>query len=145
VSEPSAEVVALARSLDSVLDATRLLQRTIAATCELPENTFRALILIVRNPGATSKIVGEQLALTTGTMTPILDRLEERGLAERVPNPLDRRGSTLSPTPEGAALAARYTDAYNAAVMDALGPLAVDGMLAFLGQLVGRLTAGADN
>ena len=39
--------------------------------------------------------------MTSGGMTAALDRLERRGLLERVPNPADRRGSLVRLTDEG--------------------------------------------
>jgi DNA-binding MarR family transcriptional regulator len=39
--------------------------------------------------------------MTSGGMTAALDRLERRGLIERVPNPADRRGSLVRLTDEG--------------------------------------------
>lgn len=54
--------------------------------------------------------VGELLRVfghKASTMTSILDRLEEAGLVERVPNPEDRRSVHVGLTPEGAALARR--------------------------------------
>lgn len=41
------------------------------------------------------------LLVTTGTMTNRLDRLEQRGLIVRVPNPHDRRGLDIELTEEG--------------------------------------------
>ena len=39
------------------------------------------------------------------TLTSMLDRLEQRGLLERTPNPADRRSFLVSTTPEGARIA----------------------------------------
>jgi DNA-binding MarR family transcriptional regulator len=44
------------------------------------------------------------LMLTSGGMTGRLDRLERRGLVTRAPDPADRRGLTITLTPEGRAL-----------------------------------------
>ncbi|SLN41358.1 putative HTH-type transcriptional regulator/GBAA_1941/BAS1801 [Pseudoruegeria aquimaris] len=43
--------------------------------------------------------------VSSGGMTSRLDRLETRGLIERAPNPEDRRGTIVSLTQEGKALA----------------------------------------
>lgn len=39
--------------------------------------------------------------MTSGGMTAALDRLEHKGLVERVPNPADRRGSLVRLTASG--------------------------------------------
>lgn len=44
------------------------------------------------------------LLVSSGTMTNRLDRLEQRGLVERVPNPADRRGLEVALTKRGLAL-----------------------------------------
>lgn len=47
-----------------------------------------------------SELVASTL-VTSGTMTNRLDRLEDRGLIERRPNPEDRRGMDVQLTPRG--------------------------------------------
>ncbi|HLV00392.1 MAG TPA: MarR family transcriptional regulator [Acidobacteriota bacterium] len=48
-------------------------------------------------PGRLSALTG----LTTGAMTMVIDRLERRGLARRVPNPADRRSVFVEALPVG--------------------------------------------
>jgi DNA-binding MarR family transcriptional regulator len=50
--------------------------------------------------------LADSLLVTSGTMTNRLDRLEERGLIERVPNPADRRGMDVKLTAAGRKLTA---------------------------------------
>jgi DNA-binding MarR family transcriptional regulator len=50
------------------------------------------------------KDLTSSLMLTSGGMTGRLDRLERRGLVTRAPDPADRRGLTITLTPEGRAL-----------------------------------------
>jgi DNA-binding MarR family transcriptional regulator len=45
--------------------------------------------------------LADSTLVTTGTMTNRLDRLEERGLVRRLPNPDDRRGLAVELTEEG--------------------------------------------
>jgi MarR family transcriptional regulator, organic hydroperoxide resistance regulator len=51
--------------------------------------------------------IGERLALDSGTLTPLLKRLEEQGLVERRRDPGDERRVLVSVTAEGTALRAR--------------------------------------
>ena len=50
-----------------------------------------------RKPG----VLARHAALSTGAMTNRLDRLEERGLVRRLPDPNDRRGTLVEPTQAG--------------------------------------------
>jgi DNA-binding MarR family transcriptional regulator len=62
------------------------------------------------SPGA----LVQQTLVTSGTMTNRVDRLERRGLAERGPDPSDRRGVLVQLTPAG-------RRAVDAAMADLLG------------------------
>jgi DNA-binding MarR family transcriptional regulator len=45
--------------------------------------------------------VADEIGITVGAASKIVDRLERAGLAERVPNPADRRSSLLRMTKPG--------------------------------------------
>lgn len=53
----------------------------------------------------TPRQLQNALGLTSGTTTGVIDRLEERGLAERVRSTTDRRSLTATLTPAGISLA----------------------------------------
>lgn len=59
----------------------------------------------LRRAGAPFELTPTELArqrmMTSGGMTAALDRLERKGLIERVPNPADRRGSLVRLTSAG--------------------------------------------
>lgn len=57
--------------------------------------------------------LAEHVVRTTGGMTKIVDRLERRGLVERVPDPADRRGVLVQLTEDGHELGAKASDAYS--------------------------------
>ena len=59
----------------------------------------------------TNGQIAERLGMSTGGVTPALDRLERSGLLERSPNPADRRSSIVALTPAGREELARTTDA----------------------------------
>ncbi len=52
----------------------------------------------------TNGQIAERLGMSTGGVTPALDRLERSGFVERSPNPADRRSSVVAMTPSGEAL-----------------------------------------
>jgi DNA-binding MarR family transcriptional regulator len=49
----------------------------------------------------TNGQIAERLGMSTGGVTPALDRLERSGFVERSPYPADRRSSVVSITPDG--------------------------------------------
>ncbi|MFD3333414.1 MarR family winged helix-turn-helix transcriptional regulator [Streptomyces sp. NPDC058700] len=53
------------------------------------------------------KGIGERLRLDSGTLSPLLKRLEAAGYVERRRSPEDERSVTVRPTAEGAALKAK--------------------------------------
>ncbi|MBO1420147.1 MarR family winged helix-turn-helix transcriptional regulator [Streptomyces sp. FH025] len=53
------------------------------------------------------KRIGERLRLDSGTLSPLLKRLEAAGLVRRERSPEDERSVTVSLTPEGSALRER--------------------------------------
>ncbi len=65
--------------------------------------------------------IGERLQVNPASVTNAVDRLEEQGLVERVPNPADGRGTLARLTDEGRARASAATDAVNAEVFADVG------------------------
>ena len=65
--------------------------------------------------------IGERLQVNPASVTNAIDRLEEQGLVERVPNPDDGRGTLARLTGEGRARATAATEAVNARVFSGLG------------------------
>lgn len=63
------------------------------------------LLVPLRRAGEPYELTPTTLArtrmITSGGLTPALDRLEKRGWVERRPNPADRRGSLVRLTPAG--------------------------------------------
>src|SRR6266508_2632627 len=99
--DPAVEAI-LAR-IDKI---ERYLNKTMAETLtrhRLSEGDYKVLVKLRLaednrlSPGELS----DSLMLSTGAMTNRLDRLEERGLVVRKPEPRDRRGVLVELTPEG--------------------------------------------
>ncbi|MDX1381138.1 MAG: MarR family transcriptional regulator [Xanthomonadales bacterium] len=53
--------------------------------------------------GMSCKNIGERTLITKGTLTGIIDRLEDKGLVTRETDPEDRRSTIVRLTPEGEA------------------------------------------
>ena len=65
--------------------------------------------------------IGKRLQVNPASVTNAIDRLEEQGLVDRVPNPDDRRGTLARLTGEGRARAAAATEAVNERVFTEMG------------------------
>lgn len=64
-----------------------------------------------------------RLERSSGGMTKILKRLEQRGLVQRAPDPRDGRGSRVSLTRQGLIVQDRVFNAFLSASQDVLAPL----------------------
>jgi len=147
-----ANVMALVGRL---LQATHLLERNwflpLAAQFELHQGEFDVIATLRRsgNPYAmTPTDLHEGLMLSSGAMTSRLDRLERKGLIERVPSPNDRRSTLVRLTPAGLALIDKLLPLHVANEQQALAALTqkeqaqLDGLLAKLIMGLERKPAG---
>jgi len=67
------------------------------------------LVALLTASGPTSvKSLVADLGLARSTMTAIVDRLQDRGLVNRLPNPQDRRSVVLEATPAAVDALSRY-------------------------------------
>ncbi|CAB3912671.1 MarR family transcriptional regulator [Achromobacter mucicolens] len=143
-----ANVMALVGRL---LQATHLLERNwflpLAAQFELHQGEFDVIATLRRSgsPYAmTPTDLHEGLMLSSGAMTSRLDRLERKGLIERVPSPNDRRSTLVRLTPAGLALIDKLLPLHVANEQQALASLTqkeqaqLDGLLAKLLVGLGR-------
>lgn len=92
------------------------------------------------------KGLSERLALDSGTLSPLLKRLESAGLVRRKRNPQDERGVTVSLTPAGDALRAE-APAVAEAIACALPIQGADipALQATLRQIVRAMESAAPN
>ena len=73
----------------------------------LTPNDSRALASLSTTSGRTMGSLADEWKCDASTATWIVDRLEQRGLAERRPHPSDRRARLVLLTPRGARLKSR--------------------------------------
>lgn len=101
-------------------------QEAVYATYGITRGDFDVLATL-RRAGAPFRLAPKDLTaslmLTSGGMTGRLDRLERRGLVARAPDPADRRGLTITLTPEGKALVDEAVTAGLAAQREVLDQL----------------------
>lgn len=71
----------------------RRLGRELEETCGLPHTWFEVMLRISRTEGGLASMgaLAGQVALTTGGITRMVDRMIATGYVERVPCPSDRR------------------------------------------------------
>jgi DNA-binding MarR family transcriptional regulator len=76
-------------------------RRRLAHTLGISVTELRALGRIAEDPAITPSALADQLGLTSGSVTALLDRLEQAGCIERERHPHDRRSIHLALTPQG--------------------------------------------
>lgn len=91
---------------------TRLLDGELQRSDGISLQTFEVLLRIAREPGGhiTMTALADAVALTTGGITRLADRLEADGLVERVSCPTDRRKVHLRLTARGASVLEEATE-----------------------------------
>lgn len=65
---------------------------------------FGILELLLHKGPRTINHIGEKVSLASGSVTAAIDRLEKRGLLERIPSPTDRRAKLVKLTETGRSL-----------------------------------------
>ena len=83
----------------------RRLGADLEARCDLPHAWFEVLVRLARSDDGrlTMGSLAEQISLTTGGVTRLVDRMETAGYVQRVPCPTDRRVSYAALTDAGRA------------------------------------------
>src|SRR5262245_4977184 len=71
----------------------------------------------------TPSQLSESLLVSSGTMTNRLDRLEQRGLIRRLPNPADRRSLDIELTDEGFSVVDQMVEVHLANEKEMIAPL----------------------
>ncbi len=93
-------VAAELRSLDASLD---LLDEGVAASFGIKRGDLRAMEVVSRRGRLTAGQLGEELGVTTGAVTGLIDRMERMGYFQRQDDPSDRRKVVVVLTPKARA------------------------------------------
>jgi DNA-binding MarR family transcriptional regulator len=103
--------LALDRQLCFAVYSTSLaltkLYKPLLAPLKLTYPQYLAMLVLWQDDGLTVSQLGERLALDSGTLTPLLKRLEATGLVRRLRDAADERRVRLQLTPAGRALKQR--------------------------------------
>ena len=71
---------------------------------------YITMMVLWEQKSVTAKELGQRLYLDSGTLTPLLKRMEAKGLLTRQRDPVDERSLRVTITDEGAALRERAVD-----------------------------------
>jgi MarR family transcriptional regulator, organic hydroperoxide resistance regulator len=130
--------------------ATNLIARAYRPLLEplgLTYPQYLVMLVLWESEPVTVKALGERLLLDSGTLSPLLKRLEERRLVKKKPDREDARRVVVSLTTKGRALkveAEKVPEALLCRLLAEGGPAAavrVDALLRQLQGLVGALSA----
>lgn len=97
--------------------------QTRAAGFDMTSVQFAALDTIAEQPGIDQASLAATISFDRATIGGVIDRLESKGLVERVVSETDRRARRLHLTPEGQALLAASRPVVEALQADILAPL----------------------
>jgi DNA-binding MarR family transcriptional regulator len=133
----------------SSIDCVQILQRTEGLLAGRLNNrfrpyglssaTFNVLVVLLGAGGSLSPCeIGEQLLVTRGTVTGLLDSLERQRLVRRLPHPKDRRMLLIELTDEGRALLDRLLPEHERGISDLLACLSEAEKTSFT-QVLGKI------
>lgn len=111
LAEPDAGWLALDAQLCFALYSSSLamtkLYKPLLAPLGLTYPQYLVMLVLWERDGLTVSAIGERLALDSGTLTPLLKRLQALGLVQRLRDTADERRVLIRLSPAGRALKAR--------------------------------------
>jgi DNA-binding MarR family transcriptional regulator len=118
MDEPTGLVVAALRALDLAIDRVRT---AFAHRYRITINDSLVVSHLAANGHRLKPSeIATRILVTSGTLTPMLDRLETAQFVRREPNPDDRRSVIVVLTEKGDAALAEYREHFRAAIEGAV-------------------------
>jgi MarR family transcriptional regulator, organic hydroperoxide resistance regulator len=108
----------------------------------LPLTHFEPMSVIEKIPGCRVYDIANELGITTGGTSKLVDRIEASGYCRRLPNPDDRRSSLLELTEEGRCILAEAGTAFDDELQRWLGVLPERTLRQFASTLTRLRSAG---
>lgn len=139
--------LSLLRELAGTYQAFEIYSSAHIRSMDLTPAQFDIIATLGNTSGMSPKELGEHTLITKGTMTGVVDRLADKGLARRVASPSDGRSQIVQLTRAGEKLFARVFPAhleYMQRVFDQLSPDELAGITASLGHLRRAFIAAQD-
>jgi MarR family 2-MHQ and catechol resistance regulon transcriptional repressor len=120
----------------------RRLGADLEARCGLPHAWFEVLVRLARSEDGrlTMGNLAEQVTLTTGGVTRLVDRMDAAGYVERLPCPTDRRVAYAAITKAGRKKLAEASEVHGANLREVFTEFS-DRELTVLDRLLDRLRA----
>jgi DNA-binding MarR family transcriptional regulator len=109
----------------------------------LPLTHFEPMSVIDKIPGCRVYDIANELGITTGGTSKLVDRIEASGYCRRLPNPDDRRSSLLELTEAGRRLLAKAGAAFDEELQLRLGSALPERTLRQFASTVTRLRAAS--
>jgi DNA-binding MarR family transcriptional regulator len=105
----------------------------------LPLTHFEPMSVIAAVPGCRVYDIANELGITTGGTSKLVDRIEASGYCRRLPNPDDRRSSLLELTDEGRRMLAEAGTAFDDELQHRLGAVVPERTLRHFASTLTRL------
>lgn len=104
------------RLLEAHSHLGRQLGRSLEQGAGIPQTWFEVLLRISRSPDGQVRMgeLAQQIALTSGGVTKLIDRMIDAGLVRRLPCPTDRRVHRAALTSQGTDALQRATTVHTA-------------------------------
>ena len=109
----------------------------------LPLTHFEPMSVIDKIPGCRVYDIANELGITTGGTSKLVDRIEASGYCRRLPNPDDRRSSLLELTEAGRRLLAKAGAAFDEELQLRLGSALPERTLRQFASTLTRLRAAS--
>jgi DNA-binding MarR family transcriptional regulator len=119
--------------------ATVLMHSAMAAEFGLSATDWKSLDVLTRCGPLTAGQLGRHTALTSASVTALIDRLESKGFVCRTRDPEDRRRVVVEVVPEAMQRIGRSFDDVEAAVEELLRPYTLE-QLRFLTEFLDQAT-----
>ena len=105
----------------------------------LPLTHFEPMSVMDKIPGCRVYDIANELGITTGGTSKLVDRIEASGYCRRLPNPDDRRSSLLELTEEGRHLFVKAGEAFDDELQRRLGAALPERTLRQFASTLSRL------
>jgi MarR family transcriptional regulator, organic hydroperoxide resistance regulator len=108
---------------DAVIATYKVMKRSIAELLSeegLTQPQFSVLKTVAKNGVTPMKGISDELLVNPANITGTVDRLESKGLIERMARKGDRRATMIGLTPKGTAVQKRVATRYGESVQKAL-------------------------
>lgn len=131
----------LSRNIVEFYEKLSSWEHEVVRGSDLTPGQMHAIEIIGHEKSLRMKELAEKLGVTTGTLTVLVDRLEQKGLIERKPHETDRRSYRVVLTAAGKNHFAKHHEFHLKLTEELVAPLTLDELESFelmLGKVVSQ-------